>query len=103
MDEEFDLQAFLKKRFAKSESVVYRKISGESILVPICRRVEDVDCIYTLNEVASRIWELVDSTRNLNDIGNFIVEEFDVSRQTVEADLSELIQKLVALGALTEA
>jgi hypothetical protein len=48
--------------------MVFRQIAGEAILVPICTRVEEADSIYTLNEVAARIWELVDGSRNVGQI-----------------------------------
>jgi hypothetical protein len=99
---EVDTQELLKKRIVRAESMVFRQIAGEAILVPICTRVEDADNIYTLNEVAARIWELLDGSRNVGEITDVIVNEFEVSRQTAEADVLELIEKLVALNALKE-
>jgi hypothetical protein len=99
---EIDTQELLKKKLVRVESIVFRKIAGEAILVPIYTRVEDADSIYTLNEVAARIWNLLDGSRNVGQITDIILDEFEASRQTVQADVLELIQKLVALNALKE-
>ena len=99
---EIHTQELLKKRLVRVESMVFRKIAGEAILVPISTRVEDADSIYTLNEVAARIWDLLDGSRNVGQITDIILNEFDVSRQTAQADVLELIEKLVALNALRE-
>ncbi len=82
--------------------MVFRKIAGEGILVPISTVAENSHGIYTLNEVALRIWELSDGSRNVEQIEEIILSEFEVSRQTVQADVQELIEKLVALDALRE-
>lgn len=100
---EINTQELLKKRLVRAESMVFRQIAEEAILVPIHTRVEDADSIYTLNEVAARIWELLDGTRKVEQITDIIFNEFEVSRQTAQADVLELIEKLVALNALREA
>ncbi len=49
------------RRFSiKSPSIVDRRIGPERILVPICQKADEVDSIYALNEMAGRIWELID-------------------------------------------
>ena len=39
--------------------LVTRSIAGETIIVPICGRLGDLDSIFTLNEVGSHIWRLL--------------------------------------------
>jgi hypothetical protein len=58
--------------------------------------------IYTLNETASRIWELIDGQRSLAEICQQITDEFEIDPSQAESDLSELIQSLVEIGAITE-
>lgn len=95
-----DTQSYLEKRFAKESSIVSRKIAGEFILVPIRRTAGDIDHIYAINEVAGRIWELIDSTRQIRDIRDIIVEEYDVLPEDVERDLVEFLQQLEQLSAV---
>lgn len=91
---------YLNKRFAKDPSIVSRKIADEFILVPIKQKAGDVDSIYTMNEVGGRIWELIDGNKNLKEIRDTIVEEFEVSPKVAEADLMEFLQQVEQIGAV---
>ncbi len=90
------------KCFVKDSSVVLRKIADETILVPIRKKAADVESIYVLNEVAGRIWELVDGEKHVQEIRDIIVKEFDVSSEEAEADLAEYLEQLEAAGAVRE-
>jgi hypothetical protein len=92
-----------EKRFRKTESIVFRKIGNECILVPISRRIEDINCFYTLNDVAVHIWEALDGNRTVGEIKNGIVQKWNVHSQTAEQDLVEFLQQLISVGALKEA
>ena len=94
--------SFFNRRLARSESVVYRQIAGEALLVPIYTRVEDAGSIYSLNEVAARFWDLADGARDVGQIRDILVDEFEVSAQVLEEDLAELIEKLLAVEVLKE-
>ena len=54
---------FLNTVYKKSDSIVSRRIADEFILVSIRQNVGDLESIYTLNETAARIWELIDGKR----------------------------------------
>jgi len=90
------------KRYKKDPNIVCRKIANEVILVPIRHNVGDLESIYTLNEVAARIWELIDGKRNMGEIRDTIVEEFEVTPQEAEKDLVEHLQQLEKIKAITE-
>ncbi len=93
----------IDKRFCKTESLVARKIGDEFIIVPIRRRAGEIESLYTLNEVAARIWELIDGNRSLEQIRDIIVSEYDVAQEEAEKDILEFVQQLESIGALKEA
>ena len=86
----------------KAPSIVSRRIADEVILVPIRRKVEEVECLYTLNEVGARIWDLLDGRRPLRAVRDALVEEFDVSEREAEKDLLTLFEQLKQIGAIQE-
>lgn len=86
--------------YKKSENIVYRKIADEYILVPIRNNVGDLQNIYTLNEVAARIWELIDGKSTLGQISNKLFQEFEVDKKTLEKDLSKYIVQLESEEAI---
>ena len=94
--------SFLDKVYKKSDSIVSRKIADEFILVPIRQNVGDLESISTLNEVAARIWELIDGKMKVREIKDKIVEEFEVTPQQAEKDLVEYIKQLKEIEAIIE-
>jgi hypothetical protein len=93
---------YLDKIYSKSDSIVSRKIADEFILVPIRQNVGDLESIYTLNETAARIWELIDGKNKVNEIKERIVEEFEVTPEEVEKDIMEHLQQLEGIKAIIE-
>ena len=77
-----------------------RQIAGEYILVPIRQSAGEVESIFTLNEVGTRIWELLDGQRNLLQVRDALVAEFEVSPEEAESDLHEFIRSLDSVGAI---
>lgn len=73
-----EISAVLKKNL---KLIAYRFISGKAVIVNLENRT-----IAILNLVASRIWELIDGKRTVNDIIEKIFQEFDVSFKKAEKD-----------------
>jgi hypothetical protein len=93
---------FLDKIYKKSAPFVSRRIADEFVLVPIRQNVADLESIYTLNEVAARIWELIDGKMKVKDIKDKIVEEFEVTPEEAEKDISEYLKQLVKIKSIME-
>ncbi len=92
----------LERLFQKDSSIVSRKIADEVILVPVSQKLGDVDCIYTLNDVAAHIWELIDGKRSLKALRDSMVEAFQVQDSEAQEDLIMLIEQLKEAGAIQE-
>ncbi|MBN1814783.1 MAG: PqqD family protein [Anaerolineae bacterium] len=90
----------LKACYEKDPSVVYREIGGEAILVPVRRHVADLDSIYTLDEVGSRIWSLLEPSRSLDEVCHQLLTEYDVEQAVLTADLLEFVEQLESFGAV---
>lgn len=88
------------KIFKKNSDYVIRTIGGETILVPICKVLNDIQSIYTLNTVATRILELIDGKRTLEKIVNIIVDEFDVEYEKANKAIIEFIEDLKSIQAI---
>ena len=68
----------------KNKDMVTRVIDDETILLPIYKSSDDINCIYTLNKVASQVWELIDGKRTIAQIKKIILEKFDATPQEVD-------------------
>lgn len=86
--------------YEKDESMVFRRIEDETILVPIRNNAGDLQNIYILNEVGARVWELLDGKREIEEISDIISSEYDIITKEVERDISEFIEDLKSIGAV---
>lgn len=93
---------YLDKIYEKNTSLVWRKISDEVILVPIQQDVGDLEISYVLNEVGAFIWELIDGKRQIKQIKEIFLEEFEVSHEEAENDLIELVRQMEEMGFVTD-
>ena len=84
--------------FRRSEDVIIRRIAEETILVPVRSQTSDLDSIYTLTEVGSRIWDLLRNSIGTRDIVEAVWEEFEVERQEAGKDTVEFLSTLEKEG-----
>jgi hypothetical protein len=85
---------YLERCYEKNPDIVFRKIADEYILVPIRQNSGDLESIYTLNEVAARIWELIDGKMKSEEIKEKITDEFEVTPEEAEKDLIQFLKDL---------
>ena len=90
-----------QKCFAKKSDLVTRSITGETIIVPVHGHVGDLDSIYTLNEVGTFVWGLLDGETPVSQIIDTISTEYEVTRTETEADIIELIGTMEAAGLIS--
>jgi hypothetical protein len=86
--------------YRRNDSFVFRRIEGETILVPIRDNVGDLDCIYSLNPVGALVWEHLDGSQDLGAIKNRIAAEYDVSDDNAETDLLSFINEMKTIAAV---
>lgn len=84
----------------KNPDMVTRVIDDETILLPVYRTSDEINCIYTLNKVASRIWELIDGKRTIAKIKKQALEEFEATKEEVDKEMKKFIKDLEAIRAV---
>lgn len=77
------------------EQVAARVVDGAAVVV-----LADVGEVNILNSVGTRVWELCDGSRSVNDIVRVIVDEFEVSQEEASRDVQEFLASLVQAKAL---
>jgi hypothetical protein len=90
-------------RYQRTEEFVARTIAGETVLVPIRRQIGDLESIYTLNEVATFIWERLAKPSTLAEIALALDAAFAGDSAEMRADLEEFLGELLDLGAVGSA
>ena len=86
--------------YAKSDGVVAREIRGERVLVPIAGSMDQLDSIYSLNEVASFICGKAFEGLSDDAIVDAVSQAYRIEPGTAAADTRRILDELVALGVL---
>ena len=81
---------------AVSDDVVAREVEGEFLVIPIASGVGDMeDELYSLNECGKAIWDKLDGEKNLDNIKDELVEEYDVASEEMETDILGFVAELL--------
>ena len=88
--------------FRKAENIVSRKVMDETLLVPITGELASMDNLYSLNETGAFIWEALDGSRPLAEIGRQLGQRYDADATLIEADMMEIIADLSESGLVVE-
>jgi hypothetical protein len=88
--------------YVRSETVVSRVIAGETLIVPISKGVGDLASIYSLNSVATTIWEAISHPRSKSEIVQVIAREFETENTQLESDVEAFLVEMESVGLVTE-
>jgi hypothetical protein len=82
--------------FKRSENIIFRKIEGMYVLLPMSASAEGMEYLYNMNEIGSLIWEKIDGTKTFDAILGELMLEYDGTRETIEQEAAEFINELKA-------
>ena len=85
-----------KDRFNISKEVLSQELNGETVLLDL-----QGESYFGLNEVGTRIWQLIQSGQTVDETLSTLSDEYDVSRLQLESDVSELLDKLTEAGLVS--
>jgi hypothetical protein len=84
----------------KNKDIVTRVFDDEAILLPMYKTSDEINCIYNLNKVASRVWELFDGKRTLAEIRGVLLKEYDTTPKELDKELQALLKDLRDIKAI---
>lgn len=83
----------LTHRLRRSDDVLFQNLDGEAVLLDLTG-----EAYFGLNEVGTRVWELLETTPLLGDVCERLQLEYEVDRERAAADLLGLASRLVESG-----
>jgi coenzyme PQQ biosynthesis protein PqqD len=86
--------------FKQGDNIVTRKVMDETLLVPISGDLASMDELYALNDTGAFIWQALDGTRTLAEIGQQLGQEYDAPQSEIEADVIEIMNELAEVGLI---
>ena len=79
-----------------SDQVLSQEVSGETVLLDL-----QSEFYFGLDNTGTRIWELLQAGLSIQDLIGKMLDEFEVDRQTLEADVNALLEKLLDAGLVS--
>jgi len=86
----------------RNPATVSRVIAGETLVVPICAGVGDMEAVYTFNGLGGQLWALLENNPSKEDLIAWVLQNFDVSQDVAAADVQNFLIDLRATGLVEE-
>lgn len=93
-------QETIEVRHVRNTAIVSRDVAGETIVVPICRGVGDLDSVYTFNPVGRSLWGLLEESRTTEELANWVVTNYAVEVEQAFADVQRYLAELQQIGLI---
>ena len=86
----------LNQTIKLSPDVISQEVSGETVLLDL-----ESENYFGLDEVGTRIWQLIKETNDLQIIFNTLLDEYEVKEDRLQQDLDVLLSEISGLGLVT--
>jgi len=75
--------------------VLFQEVNGEIVLLDL-----QGETYFGLNETGARVWQLLQDGKVGDELLDMMLDEFEVDRPQLEADVTELISQLSEAGLI---
>jgi hypothetical protein len=82
------------------EGFMLRQIADTFIVIPLGEKVIEFNGLMTLSESGAMLWEKLENEASIEDLIASVVNEYNVSKEVVEADVKEFISSISKKGLI---
>ncbi len=86
----------LNQTITPSPDVISQEVSGETVLLDL-----ESENYFGLDEVGTRIWQLINESGDLQVVYRTLLDEYEVSEERLLGDLDALLGEIAGLGLVT--
>ncbi len=86
----------LNQTITLSPDVISQEVSGETVLLDL-----ESENYFGLDEIGTRIWQLIKESGDLQAIYNTLLAEYEVDEERLHTDLEALLEEIAGLGLVT--
>lgn len=84
------------KKITISKEALSQEVNGETVILDL-----KSESYFGLDEVGTRIWQLLQEHENVQTTLDSMLAEFDVDKERLETDVHELLEKLIKQGLVS--
>jgi hypothetical protein len=92
--------AMKSQMLRKSKHIVSRVIGDETVLLPMYKNSDEINCIYTLNKAAAWIWDNIDGKTTVEQLFCRASQEFDAAEAEANRKLLKVLGELKSIKAV---
>ena len=85
-------------RHTRNTAIVSREVAGETIVVPMCRGVGDLDSVYTFNPVGRSLWRLLEQGHSAEELADWVATHYEVDAKQAVVDVQSYLSELQEVG-----
>jgi hypothetical protein len=78
-----------------STEVLAQELDGETVLLDLAS-----ESYFGLDEIGTRVWQLLNDGQGQSAMVDTLLDEYEVERETLERDISELLDRLSGAGLI---
>jgi hypothetical protein len=86
----------LQQKVTISSEVLSQEVDGETVLLDL-----ESENYFGLDEVGTRIWQLLNEGSNLQTVFDILLGEYDVDEKQLEKDIQDHVARLVEAGLVS--
>ena len=86
----------LQQKVTISSEVVSQEVDGETVLLDL-----ESESYFGLDEVGTRIWQLLNEGSNLQTVFDILLGEYDVDEKQLKKDIQDHVAQLVEAGLIS--
>src|SRR3981189_1816433 len=87
----------------RNPAIVSRVIAGETLVVPICAGIGDMEAVYTFNGLGGQLWHSLEQSRTEGDLIALVMKNFKVEAGVAEKNVGTFLADLKQAGLVTSA
>jgi Coenzyme PQQ synthesis protein D (PqqD) len=87
----------------RNPATVSRVIAGETLVVPICSGVGDMEAVYTFNALGAQLWDLLEQKLSAEELVAWLTQNFEVAPEAARTDVQIFVDDLKQTGLLMSA
>jgi Coenzyme PQQ synthesis protein D (PqqD) len=85
------------RKYIRNNSTISGKLNDELVMMDIQKGK-----YFSLNPIATRIWDLLEKPLSLNELCALLMEEYEVEADQCLAEVAEHLEEMVKLGLVIE-
>jgi hypothetical protein len=86
----------------RNSSTVSREIAGETLVVPICVGIGDMEAVYSFNGMGGQLWRLLEESHAEDDLVAWVTRNYHVGRDIAATDIQNFLADLKEVGLVKQ-